>query len=99
MAAIEVYRGAGNMPGEHVSAPMLSDAVLIERGRAEMDARAHDLVRATLDVVWVPELRLGQLVEAIDPVARQPMRGKIVGMQIEFAGNAINQQIVIEVPR
>ncbi len=96
MATIEVYRGAGLRTGEPVIVPMLADGVLIERGRAEMNANAHPLNQVSADVVFTPGLRLGQLIEAIDPSTVMPLRAKITGMSITVTLADISQQITLE---
>lgn len=79
---VECYRGAGMRQGDIINAPMLPDAMLVERGRAEMDANAHMVNIVTLDVVPRTGVRLGQLIEATDPTSALPLRGKVTGIKI-----------------
>lgn len=99
---VECYRDAGERTGQPIVEPLLSDAALIHRGRAEMDANAHELNQITLSVVPRPGVRLGQLVEASDPSSAIPYRGKIVGMQISVRIGEqdvdFEQTVNIEVP-
>ena len=95
---IEVYRGEGSRSGSPVIEPLLADTVLIERGRAEMDANARALNSARLSVVPRPGLRLGQLVEASDPSSATAWRGKVTGIEIRASLGLIEQTLVVEVP-
>lgn len=102
---VECYRGAGDRPaGDLIEAPMLSDAMLIERGRAEMDASAHQFNAVNLDIVPRPGVRLGQLVQAVDPMSAQPLRGKVTGLKIsvvagtDTAGPTFDHVLTLEVP-
>lgn len=99
MATIEVYRGDGLRIGAPIGESMLSDGVLLDRGRAEMDANAHPLNQVSADVVFAPGLRLGQLVEALDPSTAMAMRAKITGVSITVTLADISQQITLEQPR
>ncbi len=95
---IEAYRGAGDRQGQPIIEPLLADNALIHRGRAEMDANAHELNQVQLSIVFRPGVRLGHLIEAIDPSSATPYRGKITGMQITVRGAEIEHRIDVEVP-
>ncbi|WP_127476530.1 hypothetical protein [Sulfurivermis fontis] len=96
---IEVYRGDGVRPGSPIVEPLLSDDALIHRGRAEMDANAHAFNRIDMDVVFRPGIRLGQLIEAIDPSTAQPYRAKVTGIQITVTEASIETRLTLEQPR
>jgi hypothetical protein len=95
---IETYRGAGDRSGEPITEPLLADDALIHRGRAEMDAHAHQVTETTLDIVFRPGLRLGQLIEAADPAAAAPYRAKIAGVSITVRPASIETGIEVERP-
>jgi len=94
-----VYRHGGLHEGAPLQVPLLSDAMLIERGRAVMDAQAQGCNRLDAAVVFRPGVRLGQLVEAIDPATAQPLRAKVIGMQITVGEAALALQLTLEQPR
>jgi hypothetical protein len=95
---IECYRNAGDRVGAPIIELMLSDDALIHRGRAEMDANAHELNRTSLSIVPRNGVRLGQIIEASDPSSATPYRGKITGMSISISDADVTQVINIEVP-
>jgi len=101
---VEVYRGAGDRIGDPITVPLLSDAVLVTRGRAEMDAHAHQAMLVTLDIVPRPGVRLGQIIEAIDPTSATALRGKVTGVKIKVAsggdgiGPRFDHVLTVEVP-
>lgn len=95
---VEVYRAAGERIGRPIVELLLSGDALLQRGRAEMDANAHELTRVGLSVVARTGVRLGQLVEASDPASATPRRGKIVGIAISVRGVAIEHAVDLEVP-
>lgn len=96
---IEVYRGDGAHAGAPIVEPLLSDAALIERGVAEMDAHAHAFNHIEMEVVFRPGIRLGQIVEATDPSTASPYRAKVSGIQITVSEAAIETQLTLEQPR
>lgn len=96
---IEVYRGLGSRPGTPIIEPLLSDDALIQRGIAEMDANAHAFNRVDLAVVFRPELRLGQIIEASDPSSATPYRAKITGISINVSEALIETNLTLEQPR
>ena len=96
---IEVYRHDGSREGSPIVEPLLADETLIHRGTAEMDANAHAFNQIDMEVVFRPGLRLGQIVEAMDPSAATPYRGKITGIQISVTDTAIETHLTLEQPR
>lgn len=95
---VEVYRGAGDRTGTPVVEPLLADDALVHRGRAEMDAHAHEINRVGISIRHRAGVRLGQLVEASDPAHAVPYRGKVTGVSIARRGAEIEHKIDIEVP-
>lgn len=96
---IEVYRGDGLSSGNPVIEPLLSDEALIQRGMAEMNRNAHAFNQVDLEVVFRPGLKLGQLVEALDPSSAQPYRAKITGIEIRVTEVNIATHLTLEQPR
>jgi len=83
MISIVVYRGAGDRDGGEISAPLLGDSLLaaMSRGRAELDASAHQRQQTTLELVEPRlDLVLGQLIAVSDPAQGERWIGKIVGI-------------------
>jgi hypothetical protein len=95
---IEVYRGAGDRSGSPIVEPLLADDVLIHRGRAEMDANAHEINRVALSVKHRVGVRLGQLIEASDPASAAPYRGKVTGISLTVRGAEVDHTVDLEVP-
>lgn len=95
---IETYRADGLRQGNPITELLLSDAALIHRGTAEMDANAHNLVQVNMDVVFRPGLRLGQLIAASDPATARPYRAKITGIQITASPGSIDTRLTLEQP-
>lgn len=93
---LTVYRGDGLREGAPIIEPLLSDPVLIERGRAEMDAHAHASVRVDLEVVFRPGLRLGQLIEVADPTTASPYRARVIGIALTISTTQIESQLTLE---
>ncbi|MBK1699727.1 hypothetical protein [Thiococcus pfennigii] len=80
---IEVYRGAGDRPGEDIVEPLLGDSLAAAqaRGKAELNARATLMMSETLELVSPrPDLFCGALIEVNDPDQGEPWRGKVVGI-------------------
>lgn len=96
---IEVYRGDGLLGGTPIIEPLLSDETLIQRGIAEMNRNAHAFNQIDLEVVFRPGLKLGQLVEALDPSTAHPYRAKITGIEIRVSEAAIDTHLTLEQPR
>ena len=96
---IETYRGDGAREGAPITEPLLADDALLPRGIAEMDAHAQTFNQLTLEVVFRPGMRLGQLIEAQDPASPRPYRAKITGIQIQITEASIEMQLRLEQPR
>lgn len=98
---IEVYRGAGDRQGVQVSDSLLNgEASLIERGRAELNERAHTRRTQSLTIVPRPGLRQGLLVRRV-AAGKPPMIGRIVSLswQRESGESAeIGVQVDLEFP-
>ena len=99
MSVIEVYRDDGLRSGTPVLDPLLSDEALLTRGIAEMDRHAHAFNQIDMAVVFRPGLRLGQLIEAIDPASPAPYRARITGIQIAVSEALIETRLTLEQPR
>jgi hypothetical protein len=95
---VEVYRDAGDMPGAAIDAPMLSDDALIHRGRAELDAHAHAVYDVDMDIVCLPSLRLGHLLDTLDVSTNRHLRGRVTGISIQITNTDITTQIKMEAP-
>jgi hypothetical protein len=95
---IEAYRFDGDRIGNPISEPMLSDNVLSVRARAEMDAHAHPLNRVTLDIPYVKDLELGQLISVSDPLRPAPYKGVLRGVSISVRDSDIQTTIDLDVP-
>jgi hypothetical protein len=82
--AIEVYRDAGDRPGDEIREDLLGDSLeaALARGRGELDANAHATTTTTLELVAPRlDLRLGDLIGVSDPAQGVEWRGKIVGIR------------------
>lgn len=82
---VEVYRGTGDRTGQPIASPLLSDDMLIVRGRAEMNANAHAVTEHFGDVIFRQGMRLGQLVESPDITSADAIRAKITGISISIS--------------
>jgi hypothetical protein len=96
---LEVYRGDGLREGAPIVEPLLSDEALLQRGIAEMDAHAQGFNQVEMDVVFRPGIRLGQLVEAMDPASALPYRAKVTGIEITVSEAVIDLRLTLEAPR
>ena len=100
---IDGYRQAGDLPAPPIIELLLSDAALIERGRAELDAHAQAMDQLDLAIVYRPGLRLGQLVETSTPIRPDTLRGKITGIAIHVrvgeADTSLECTLNLEAPR
>ncbi len=84
MKTIEVYRGAGDHTGTQITSPLLSDDMLIIRGRAEMNANAHAITEHSGEIVFRSGMMLGQLAESPDITSAIPIRAKITGIVLSI---------------
>lgn len=81
MSSIVVFRGAGDRKGQDIVEPLLSSITAkLERGRVEMDEHAKPAQSVTMDIVYRPGVRLGQLVEVHDAAQGKSWRGRITGI-------------------
>lgn len=80
---IEVYRNAGERPGDAIVEPLLGASLnaAIERGRGEWNARAHRFIDTKLDLV-APRLASypGELLRIWDPVQGAAWTGRVTGI-------------------
>lgn len=93
MATIEVIHGAGDRRGNDIIEPLLSDSVLIVRGRAEIYEHAYQVNSVTIEALFKPNIRLGNIIA----VASGPENfvAKITGIAIEVA-NIPTHKITVE---
>lgn len=99
--AIEVYRGAGDRPGDAIRDDLLGDslAAAIARGRGELDAHAQAHITSSLELVAPRlDLRLGDLIAVADPEQGAPWRGKIVGIKHQMTLGQPPTTISVERP-
>ena len=81
MSSVVVFRGAGDRKGQDIVEALLSDtSAKVERGRVEMDEHADPAQSVSMDIVYRPGVRLGQLVEVHDSTQGKSWRGKISGI-------------------
>lgn len=95
---IEVYRGDGSRRGTDINESLLADVVLTQRGIAEMDAHAHQFNEVTLEIVFDPTVKLGQLIQCSDPSSAKLYRGKVTGISITAALPDVVMVVDIERP-
>lgn len=99
MASIEVYRGAGDQPGAPIIEPLLSDAALAIRGRAEMDQHGQQSQRADLEILFRAGLQPGLLLELDDMARETPMRAKVTGVSVRLDAGRIDCTLTTEEPQ
>lgn len=79
MSSIVVFRGVGDRKGQDIIDAILSSTTAkLERGRVEMDEHDKPAQTVSMEVVYRPGLRRGQLVEVNDSTQGGSWRGKIV---------------------
>lgn len=96
--AIEVYRGDGTRRGDDILEPLLADNVLVIRGTSEMNENAHNMTSMTMEVIFRNDLRLGQIVEALDISTNRLFRAKITGISINVELGNIQTMLNLERP-
>lgn len=98
---IEVYRGAGDRPGDEVRDDLLGDSLqsALARGRAELDAHAHLCITTALEMV-APEtsVQLGDLVAVSDPDQGAEWRGKVIGIKHQMEAGAAPTILTVRRP-
>lgn len=97
--AIEVYRDAGDRPGDEIREDLLGDSLeaALARGRGELDAHAHARVATTLELVAPRlDLRLGDLIAVSDPAQGEEWRGQIVGIRHTLAPGEAPTVLTVE---
>ena len=98
MAAIEVYRGAGDHPGEPIIEPMLSASMLRTRGTAEMDQHGQRYQAVEADVLFRESLRTGQLIALQDPTRGGERRAKLTGLSVRISDGMITCNLSLTDP-
>ena len=96
MAEILAIRYGGGYRGEDVVEPLLGPnlAVLLERGRVELDATADDLQEVTVNALFRPNVFLGQLIYSDDSIGA-PILGKVVGIRHRFDGKTTLTELTL----
>lgn len=95
---VEVYRGDGTRRGSDIVEPMLSDAALLERGRAEMDKSACQFNEMTVEVVFDQTVRLGSLVGISDPTSMTLGLGKLTSISIKASLADVSMTVGVKKP-
>lgn len=81
MSSIVVFRGVGDKKGQDIVEALLSStSAKLERGRVELDEHALPNQSVTMQIVYRPGVRLGQLVEVHDSTQGKSWRGKITAI-------------------
>jgi len=97
---ITAYRGDGlRVAPEPITSALLSDAALIPRARAELDANAHALIELDLAIVPRVGLSLGQLIATTNPATMGAQIGKITGISIDISQASIATTLTVECPQ
>ena len=99
MVWIAVARYDGNRQAPPIVDGLLcTEAVCVNRGRNELDEHAYKHAPVTVNAVFRPGVRLGQLAEVHDALQGISWRGKIVGIQYTNGGGAPIMVLDIEKP-
>lgn len=95
---IAVYRDAGDRPGDEINESLLGDSLpaALARGLAELDGHARVRRSVTLTCVYIPGVRLGDLVEVDDPTMGVAWRGQITGIAHADDGVSIITTLTVE---
>lgn len=98
--AIEVYRGAGDLPGAEIREPLIGDSLecALARGRAALDESAHTWERVELACGYRPELAVGQLVAIDDPVQGGPWVGRVIGLAHRYDDVGLTTTVTVRRP-
>lgn len=97
--AIEVYRDAGDRPGDEIRDDLLGDSLdaALSRGRGELDAHANARIATTLDLVAPRlDLRLGDLIAVSDPGQGTDWRGTLVGIRHSLGAGDAPTSLTVE---
>jgi len=101
VVTIEVYRGAGDRPGDDVADPLIGSLpCALARGRAEMDAHAHQRTRVDATAVLLPGARPGLLARMLAPDGG--WAGKLVSVQHRLTvgdGGAVTAATTLQIER
>ena len=99
MIDIFVQRSSGDKRGEDVVDPLISSVpVAIQRGRNELDKRAHASRDVQVETVYRTGVRLGQVAKFYDSQTGLSWIGKIVGIQHKFSGVEITTTLQVKKP-
>lgn len=81
---VEVYRYEGDRSGVPLNLPNLPDSMLVERGRAEINAHAQQVAKVNLNIVPRFGVRIGQLEAHQDVTTSQLSIGRIIGVSLKI---------------
>jgi len=96
--SITVIRGDGDLQGEDIVDPMLSDTpAAIARGTQEINANTP-IEPVTLETTYRAGLRVGQSVRVEDTVRGVDWVGVIVGLSHVFSGPTLYTKLEVERP-
>lgn len=94
---IAVYRGAGDREGAEIVVPLLSGrAALIERGRAELNDRAHPREAVTVTGLAKVGMLPGKLARA-NPPGKAPWIGRITS--VTFTADGVRSTVTLGLER
>lgn len=97
-----VQRGVGGRPGENVVDPLVASIpVAIQRGRNELDERAHAQQDVELETVYRAGVRQGSLARVHDLHSGEIWTGKITGIthNVRKAGDSVQTTTTLRVKR
>lgn len=82
MAHLRALRGLGNTyPTPIVDRLLTSYTALYERGRIELDSKAHALQEVDIEIPYRKGFANGQWVEVLDSTTGQTWQGKVIGIE------------------
>jgi hypothetical protein len=77
-----VQRGSGSRPGDNIVDPLVTSIpVALQRGRNELDKRAHAHQDGELETVYRSGVRAGVLARNNDMQSGEILTGKVTGIQ------------------
>jgi hypothetical protein len=99
MIDIFVVRGLGDKRGEDIVDPLITTvAVALQRGRNELDRQGSGLQEVSVETVYRPGVRLGQLGYYVDVRSGLSWYGKVSGISHRIDGPALTTTLQIEKP-
>ena len=84
---IFVVRGSGDKQGDDIIEALLAtEPAAVSRGRAELDANAHNSQSVTLVIKYTSGIKLGQLVRVYDDLLGESWVAKVVSINHSIKG-------------